>query len=120
MRGDDVTTAVLLAFMANPAASQTVIDGSDGGMTAEQKRIVFNAVGEHLRDSVSAQYRKLRPRGVNEVWCGEVNGKSSGGGYVGFTSFIVCMKGKSAIYGSSLGQLTEEGSVLSVGAKCKD
>jgi len=98
-----------------------VIDGSDKGMTPAQKQVVFEAVGEHLRDPLSAQYRKLRAgkEGNNAVWCGEVNAKSTAGGYVGFTSFIVAPARKTALYGSSIGQLTESGSVLAVGAKCK-
>lgn len=43
-------------------------------------------VADTLKDPASAQFRNLK-RG-KEVLCGEVNGKNSYGGYVGFKRFI--------------------------------
>lgn len=43
-----------------------------------------------LKDPLSAQFRKVRvvPYGNGKVVCGEVNGKNSYGGYVGFKPFV--------------------------------
>lgn len=48
------------------------------------------AVARSLKDPGSAQFRNVRvvPYGEGSVICGEVNGKNSYGGYVGFKSFV--------------------------------
>lgn len=49
-----------------------------------------SAVANMLKDPGSAQFRNVRlvPYGQGSVICGEVNGKNSYGGYVGFKAFV--------------------------------
>jgi hypothetical protein len=59
-------------------------------------------VRNQLKDPGSAQFRNVRvvPYKNGRVVCGEVNGKNSYGGYVGFTPFVAGELGSTLYYSS--------------------
>ena len=61
------------------------------------------AVADSLKDPMSAQFRNVRmvPYGPGSVICGEVNGKNSYGGYVGFKRFVASASQSEIVHESS-------------------
>lgn len=53
----------------------------------KQIQAAKKAVADALKDPASAQFREVTFKESTRAVCGEVNGKNSYGGYVGFTPF---------------------------------
>lgn len=73
-----------------PVAAQTFVDADD--IPPDHRQQIAKAIGNDLRDPLSAQYRNVKRSSRNLktgaiVYCGEVNAKNAYGGYVGFTPF---------------------------------
>lgn len=73
------------------------------------------AVAEQLKDPTSAQFRNERVVGSDKTVCGEVNGKNSVGGYVGFVSYAALRKDD----GGYMALLESEGQSITVKTTCK-
>ena len=57
-------------------------------LTNNEKTIIEKAVRDQLKDPQAAQFRWYKFNGHSH-YCGEVNGKNSYGGYIGFARFRV-------------------------------
>lgn len=91
---------VLLIFpalaIATGAHAQTVVDGSENGIPAENMKSAIAEITKELSDPMSAQMRGViyihpsenRP----DVVCGFINAKNKFGGYVGFKPFYYDVK----------------------------
>ena len=62
----------------------------DGGTEAQAMEKAKESIAKSLKDPGSAQFRdvSIKTFGANKIVCGEVNGKNSYGGYVGFKRFV--------------------------------
>lgn len=81
---DDLVTSIM---MRNATHSNRITQ--EANFTVEEMHSITETVTRQLRDPDSAQIRNIRlvenPGG--KFYCGEVNGKNSYGGYVGYTAF---------------------------------
>lgn len=84
---------VRLESMSNNAVlaqAQTVLQASKTGVSDERiLEIAKQVTADSLKDPDSARFRNvgIRQFGELRIVCGEVNGKNSYGGYVGFVRF---------------------------------
>jgi hypothetical protein len=83
---------ILLVTIASSAPAQTVVDGSDKGISAEEIKNLLRIVGGSLRDPASAQIDRLKKLSEGNI-CGRANAKTTRGGYAGFRAFSVNLKG---------------------------
>jgi hypothetical protein len=84
----------ILALTAHADDKQALID------------LTTQAVAQTLKDPAAAQFRNVSilDGGKTRIVCGEVNGKNSYGGYVGFRKFF--------IYENSLEVLIKKGDLI--------
>ncbi|MBV7394577.1 hypothetical protein [Mameliella sediminis] len=95
-----IAGAAILALSLTACVPSTVV--SKTPITGKQLTTIQDTVAEKLKDPRSAQFRDVfqivrrYENGKMETYvCGEVNGKNSFGGYVGFTYFKGHFVGKS-------------------------
>lgn len=91
-----VTAALLLSACLAPVTSRKLLP-----MSRAQIQEVERAVAYKLKDPSSAQFRNIRmierthqDGTTTTLVCGQVNGKNSFGGYVGFTTFNGTFQGR--------------------------
>lgn len=84
-----LTICATLAACAAPVTSTQRLE-----LTAAQVATIENTVRYRMKDPESAQFRNIRSSRVtrddgtvNQEICGQVNGRNSFGGYVGFQTF---------------------------------
>lgn len=85
-----VRAAATAALLTEVGAAQAQPAGRRS-MPAADREVIMRAVGDHLRDSVSARYRwPQASTDPDEVgYCGFVNAKNAFGAYVGFVPFFI-------------------------------
>jgi hypothetical protein len=93
-----VRELLLSAFLLASCSTGEMIGppGEPISLTPEMETNIKEAVVGGFKDPLSAQFRGLRStlRQGQIVTCGEVNGKNSFGGYVGFKPFIATVDPK--------------------------
>lgn len=84
-----VPAALLMAALAAaaPAAGQSVTDGSESAVGAENAAAVFALIGKGMKDPASALYARLR-RGRAGAFCGEVDATNRMGTHTGPRPFV--------------------------------
>lgn len=88
---DPVTNLRNSAFQEAETYGRSVSEFLSGGGTEDQAMAkAQQAVASSLKDPDSAKFRNVAVKsfGILKVVCGEVNGKNSYGGYVGFKRFV--------------------------------
>jgi hypothetical protein len=85
MRAVLIVAAMIALGSALAARSQTVIDGSDAGLSGTDLTAFRQAFSRFLPDPYSAQVKDLKLG--NDRLCGSVNAKGKSGMYVGFRPF---------------------------------
>ena len=85
MRKVLIAAAMIALASAAPARSQTVIDGSDAGLSATDLAAFRQTFSRFIPDPYSAQVKDLKLQ--NDRLCGNVNAKGKSGRYVGFRPF---------------------------------
>lgn len=87
-------------------------------LTAAEKKIIMAGVAKGLKDPESARFRwSPYPKSSEELvtYCGQVNGKNTYGGYVGFRNYIAgVMVNNGRIAGAVLvaTELSESGNIV--------
>ncbi len=85
MRAVFLLTAALL--VAAPAVAQSVTDGSEAALGADDAKAVFALIGKGMKDPASALYTQLR-RGRAGALCGEVDATNRMGTHTGPRPFV--------------------------------
>ena len=94
---------VLFAFVLMGCAGPQFTGGSDLPLSPQMISAAEQAIADTLKDPLAAQFRSVTgyaaPNGV--AVCGQVNGKNSYGGYVGFKRFYVLLHDNGGTYATS-------------------
>ncbi|GEP01272.1 hypothetical protein [Methylobacterium haplocladii] len=85
MKAPLLLTAALLG--AAPALAQSVTDGSDSAVGAEDAKAVFALIGKGMKDPASALYAQLR-QGRSGALCGAVDATNRMGAHTGPRPFV--------------------------------
>lgn len=65
--------------------------GAPRELTLLEKKAIAEVVTHDFKNPDAAKFRWKKMNGKDGMYCGEVNGQNSFGGYVGFTTFMVAL-----------------------------